>query len=34
MQMVFINEFKSCEISNQIFFNVIFSIDYEINIAK
>ena len=25
MQMVFISEFKSFEISNQIFFNVVFS---------
>ena len=25
MQVVFINEYKSCEIGNQMFFNVIFS---------
>ena len=41
MQIVFINKCKSCEISNQIFFNVIFSIFenerqtcYYINIVK
>ena len=41
MQIVFINKCKSCEINNQIFFNVIFSIFenerqtcYYINIVK
>ena len=41
MQVVFINECKSCEISNQIFFNAMFSFSkakkqtgYDINIAK
>ena len=31
MQVVFITECKSCEISNQMFFNVT---GYDINIAK
>ena len=39
MEMVFINECKSCEISNQMFFNVFIFEDkrqtgYDINIAK
>ena len=40
-QMLFMNECKSSEISNQVFFNIVFSFcknkrrtDYEINIAK
>ena len=37
MQVVFINECKSCEISNQMFFNVMFSFsktNYELIMTK